>query len=308
MRQDHQRNSGNCRSRDQRKKDETQDGHDTAIDVLSHNVFIGCSPQDRVVRKGHYHHAKDDRDVHEGKRPHAGDGNDERQDKHSQPSDSEDGDLFCRVILAPGEIVELADVVGAGQSGLDRRASDAGQSAKHRHEQRLGAEWISRRGDQRFGWNGCHDPVSKYLEQDFQGYRKNQKRSGREIRREQKEDSTMKAAGKISEEIGRPLSRKERKKAGPWVHYAFGTSVGAVFGVATEMEPASVRGMNPVIVGTAYGTAVFLAAHEVAVPALKLSSNPLKEPIQEQIAEFVSHLLYGIGTALTYDCLRKLKR
>jgi len=56
---------------------------------------------------------------------------------------------------------------------------------------------------------------------------------------DQKEDSTMKAAGKISEEIGRPLSREGRKKAGPWVHYAFGTSVGAVFGVATEMEPAS---------------------------------------------------------------------
>jgi hypothetical protein len=34
---------------------------------------------------------------------------------------------------------------------------------------------------------------------------------------EQKEDSTMKVAGKISEEVGRPLSRDERKKAGPWV-------------------------------------------------------------------------------------------
>jgi len=124
---------------------------------------------------------------------------------------------------------------------------------------------------------------------------------------EQKEDSTMKAAGKISEEIGRPLSRKERKKVGPWVHYAFGTSVGAVFGVAREMQPGSVRAMNPVFVGAAYGTAVFLAAHEVAVPALKLSSNPLKEPIQDQITEFVSHLIYGIGTTLTYEGLKRLK-
>jgi hypothetical protein len=125
---------------------------------------------------------------------------------------------------------------------------------------------------------------------------------------EQKEDSTMKAAGKISEEIGRPLSREERKRAGPWVHYAFGTSVGAVFGVASEIEPRSVRGLNPVFAGAAYGTAVFLAAHEVAVPALKLSSNPLKEPIQDQIAEFVAHLIYGIGTALTYDGIKRLKR
>ena len=125
---------------------------------------------------------------------------------------------------------------------------------------------------------------------------------------EQKEDSTMKAAGKISEEIGRPLSREERRKAGPWVHYAFGTSVGAVFGVAAEMEADSVRQINPVFAGVAYGAAVFLAVHEIAVPALKLSSNPLKEPIPNQIAEFASHLVYGLGTALTYDGIKRVKR
>jgi putative membrane protein len=123
--------------------------------------------------------------------------------------------------------------------------------------------------------------------------------------KEQKEDSTMKAAGKISEESGHPLSREERKKAGPWVHYAFGTSVGAVFGLAAEAEPDSARRINPVFAGAAYGAIVFLAAHEIAVPALKLSSNPLKEPIQDQIAEFVSHLIYGIGTALTYDSIKR---
>jgi putative membrane protein len=127
-------------------------------------------------------------------------------------------------------------------------------------------------------------------------------------KKEQTEDSTSKAAGKISKEIGHPLSRKERKKAGPWVHYAFGTSVGAIFGFATETEPDSVRAINPWLAGAAYGAAVFFAAHEVAVPALKLSSNPLKEPISEQIAEFVSHLIYGVGTALTYDGLNRLQR
>ena len=123
-----------------------------------------------------------------------------------------------------------------------------------------------------------------------------------------KEDSTMKAAGKISKEIGRPLSREERKKAGPWVHYAFGTSVGAVFGVAAEMKPETMRRINPVLTGAAYGAAVFVAAHEIVVPALKLSSNPLKEPIPEQIAEFVSHLIYGVGTALTYNSIKGLER
>jgi putative membrane protein len=123
----------------------------------------------------------------------------------------------------------------------------------------------------------------------------------------QKEDSTMKMAGKISQSIGRPLSREDPKKAGPWVHYGFGTSVGAAFGLASEMEPNSLRRINPVLTGVAYGTVVFLAAHEIAVPALKLSSNPLKEPLPDQIAEFLSHLIYGIGTALTYDGIKRLK-
>ena len=61
------------------------------------------------------------------------------------------------------------------------------------------------------------------------------------------------------------------------------------------------------LAGAAYGAAVFVAAHEIAVPALKLSSNPLKEPIPEQIAEFVSHLIYGMGTALTYNSIKRLE-
>ncbi len=61
------------------------------------------------------------------------------------------------------------------------------------------------------------------------------------------------------------------------------------------MKRETVRRINPVLAGPAFGTAVFVAAHELIVPALKLSSNPLKEPIPEQIAEFVSHLIYGVG-------------
>jgi uncharacterized membrane protein YagU involved in acid resistance len=74
------------------------------------------------------------------------------------------------------------------------------------------------------------------------------------------------------------------------------------------MKPKTVRQINPVLAGAAYGAAVFLTAHEIAVPALKLSSNPFKNPIPEQIAEFISHLIYGVGTALTYDGLKKLER
>jgi len=84
-----------------------------------------------------------------------------------------------------------------------------------------------------------------------------------------KEDSTMKAAGKLSEEIGWPLSRAERRKAGPWVHYAFATSVGAVFGLATEAKPKSLRGVNPVLVGAAYGAAVFPCCARASSPSVE---------------------------------------
>lgn len=100
MRQHHQRNSGNCRRRDQRKKDKAQYGHDTAIDVLSHNAFIGSRPQDWVLRERHHNHAKNDRDVHEGKRPNAGDSNDECKAQHPQPANSENRYIFGAAILA----------------------------------------------------------------------------------------------------------------------------------------------------------------------------------------------------------------
>ncbi len=150
-------------------------------------------------------------------------------------------------------------------------------------------------------WNKLSEEMRK-LKADAEA------RHADEERKSEKEDSTSKAAGKISETMGFPLSREERQKAGSLVHYAFGTSLGAVFGVFAEMEANSLRGVNPVFAGVTYGAAVFLAAHEIAVPALKLSSNPLQEPIPDQIAEFVSHLIYGIGTALTYDGIKKLAR
>jgi putative membrane protein len=106
---------------------------------------------------------------------------------------------------------------------------------------------------------------------------------------EEKEDSTMKAAGKLSGAIGHPLSREQRRKASPWIHYGFGAAIGSIFGLTAKMAPESLRTMNSVVTGAVYGSLVFVAADEVAVPALKLSSNPLKEPVSDQVAELISH-------------------
>jgi uncharacterized membrane protein YagU involved in acid resistance len=64
--------------------------------------------------------------------------------------------------------------------------------------------------------------------------------------------------------------------------------------------------MNSGISGAGYGSVVFLGAHEIAVPSLKLGSNPIKEPVPDQISEYLAHLVYGLGTSLTYSALRRI--
>ena len=55
------------------------------------------------------------------------------------------------------------------------------------------------------------------------------------------EDATMKAAGKIAEVAGHHLSKKQQKRAGPIVHYAFGTGIGALYGTVVEVGARKLR-------------------------------------------------------------------
>lgn len=69
----------------------------------------------------------------------------------------------------------------------------------------------------------------------------------------------MTAAGKLAKVTGHRLSREQKKKAGPVVHYGFGTAVGGLYGLAYEFAPRSVKGLHP---GSGYGTALFVGADE----------------------------------------------
>jgi hypothetical protein len=106
------------------------------------------------------------------------------------------------------------------------------------------------------------------------------------------EDATLKAADRI---IGivlkRKLSKKEKKEAGPIVHYAFGASMGALYSMAAEIYPEVTRGF-----GTGFGTALFAAADEVAVPMLGLAQGPNKYPLSSHASAFAAHLIYGVTT------------
>lgn len=105
----------------------------------------------------------------------------------------------------------------------------------------------------------------------------------------QEEDSTVKAASAISESLmSHPLTAKEKKVAGPAVHYAFGTTAGAIYGLAAELVPPVRTGF-----GGLFGATVWLGAHVLAVPALGFSKPVTESPVSMEAGEFGAHLVYG---------------
>lgn len=116
------------------------------------------------------------------------------------------------------------------------------------------------------------------------------------------EDATMKTASKISEKVfNRSLSREQKKKLGPVVHYAFGASVGAVYGGLAEIEPRATLGA-----GLPYGAAVFVGADEIAVPAFGLSKPPKEYPASAHIYGLASHLVYGLSLEIARRGIRRI--
>lgn len=127
-----------------------------------------------------------------------------------------------------------------------------------------------------------------------------EKQSGAENQPQEKEDATMKAAGKIGEFIGRPLTHEQKKVFGPIVHYSFGTAQGAVYGVVTELAGTGGSLVNGVI----FGAALFAIADELAVPALGLSGKASEAPLSSHLYSFASHLVYGVTTEIARRGLR----
>lgn len=91
----------------------------------------------------------------------------------------------------------------------------------------------------------------------------------------QDDDATVKTAQAISTSVfHHRLSRKEKKIAGPAVHYAFGSVTGALYGALAEAWPAAAMGA-----GMPFGAALWLGADEVMVPLLGLARPPTRYPL-----------------------------
>src|SRR2546423_1621000 len=125
-----------------------------------------------------------------------------------------------------------------------------------------------------------------------------QKANGKE--RSLDEDPTVRTAQKITETFtGSRLDRRQKEKAGPIVHYAFGAAMGALYGAAAEFLP-------PVksLAGVPYGAALFVGADEVALPVLGLTKKPTEYPASQHLYGLSSHFVYG----LTLEGVRRVLR
>jgi len=90
---------------------------------------------------------------------------------------------------------------------------------------------------------------------------------------------------------GRPLDRRQLAIAAPAVHYAFGSSVGALYGAAAEGSPALRAGG-----GAGMGIALWAAADEVAMPLLGLSGPTTDRETELHLQAFAAHVVYGVTT------------
>lgn len=120
---------------------------------------------------------------------------------------------------------------------------------------------------------------------------------------EGRDDAAMKSADLVSQATtGEPLTREEKKEVGgPLAHYAFGATVGAIYGAMAELTPQS-----PLLRGDRFGSAVWAGADQLTLPLVGLSPWPLKAyPASTNFQHWTSHLVYGMTTMLTYRLLRR---
>jgi len=124
----------------------------------------------------------------------------------------------------------------------------------------------------------------------------------REPSSEPKEDATMKTADAIAyTTTGSHLSRADKEKGGPIVHYAFGALTGGLYGGLAEYSSTVTSGF-----GTSFGGVLFSSADFLAVPALNLAPSPTDQPASALATPFAAHIVYGVTTEFIRRILRSL--
>jgi putative membrane protein len=117
----------------------------------------------------------------------------------------------------------------------------------------------------------------------------------------QNEPATVKTASIISEGVfSHTLTVKEKEIAGSLVHYAVGTTAGAVYGIAAECEPRVTT-----LVGIPFGTAFWMVVDEGALPLLGLAKGPAAYPVSTHAYALASHLVFGLTAEVVRQTVRR---
>lgn len=101
--------------------------------------------------------------------------------------------------------------------------------------------------------------------------------------------------------IDRPLHQNELGVAAAGVHYAFGASMGALYGALTEVAPGVTAGT-----GLGYGAFVWGSADEIALPLVGLSRPTTERPLDAHAQSLAAHVVYGVTLEVVRRGVRKL--
>jgi len=111
---------------------------------------------------------------------------------------------------------------------------------------------------------------------------------------DERDDAAMRLANAIAVGVfHQELTRSEKETAGTALHYAYGISMGGLYGAAAELMPAVIFGA-----GLPFGASIWVVADEGVVPALGLSKSPMDYPLSTHAYALASHLVYGLTTEL----------
>lgn len=100
---------------------------------------------------------------------------------------------------------------------------------------------------------------------------------------------------------GHALSDEGKVIVSQAVHWGLSTVTGGVYGALVEGLPLAGRGR-----GTAFGLGFWVVAHELVLPALRLTPALAQLPVSEQVNECVTHVFYGIATDTARQMVRPI--
>ena len=105
----------------------------------------------------------------------------------------------------------------------------------------------------------------------------------------------------VEKAAGHKLGFGQRQTAKHGIHYAFSATMGALYGALAEVAPPVTAGN-----GAVAGVALWLGAHEAALPLLGLAPAPKDLPASNHIWEGISHIGYGMAVETVRTLLRPL--